>query len=165
MSEQGFFQSITRLALNNSVFAAFRKPGEIGASVIIQKKAELIPVKQVELLSNPGFLFAPFHEHGSYKATMGVWRYFHQIPYGCVYTRDNCVDKMEEKPVIERLVNGGIYVLDPTLVKRVPRKFFHMTELLEEAFAKKETVGFFDIGENWLDVGRPGQLVKARAGI
>lgn len=116
-------------------------------------------VTQVDLAA----MFA-FHADGGYVATMGVRRYVHEVPFGCVEIDDQRIVRLEEKPPIERLVNAGIYVLEPSLLARVPQQFFPVTSLFEDCLRNDERVGAFEIQDDWLDVGQRDQLRKARQG-
>jgi NDP-sugar pyrophosphorylase family protein len=70
---------------------------------------------------------------------------------------------IREKPSQTWLANAGIYVLEPGLVGRVPRDtFFPMPALLEECLDRGEAVGAFPIEEEWIDVGHPRELLRAR---
>ena len=104
-----------------------------------------------------------FHNRNDFYATMGVYAYFHQIPYGCVEVQDNRLTGLEEKPVLQKMVNAGIYVLSPQAVSAVPRNTcFPITTLFEEALKKNLLCGTFAIEKEWLDIGSPQQLRQAR---
>ncbi len=99
-----------------------------------------------------------FHVAGGYAATMAVRRYGHEVPFGCVEIKRRRIIRLEEKPLIERAINAGIYVLNPTLVRRIPRRFFPMTELFELCLARGEPVGAFEVEDEWLDIGQRDQI-------
>ena len=104
-----------------------------------------------------------FHTQKDFYATMGVYSYFHQVPYGCVEINENRLTSLEEKPVLEKVVNAGIYVLSPQAVLTVPKKtFFPITTLFEDAFSKNQQCGAFAIAKEWLDIGTSKQLKQAR---
>lgn len=106
-----------------------------------------------------------FHAAGKQRATMGVRRYFHTVPFGCVELDADVVRSFEEKPTISRLVNTGIYILDPELIQRIPKETqFHMPQLLDESLRRGETVRAFEIVDDWIDVGQRDQLRQAREG-
>ena len=66
---------------------------------------------------------------------------------------------------IARLVNAGIYVLDPDVVARVPRgQPFPITSLFADALGRGEAVGGFEIVDEWIDIGSREQLRAAREG-
>ena len=104
-----------------------------------------------------------FHSKNDFYATMGVYPYFHQVPYGCVEIQNNRLAGLEEKPVLEKMVNAGIYVLSPQAVSAIPKNiYFPITTLFEDALKKNLTCGAFVIEKEWLDIGGPQQLRQAR---
>lgn len=106
-----------------------------------------------------------FHATGGQRATVGVRRYSHTVPFGCVELDGERIVQMEEKPNLVRLVNAGIYVLDPALVERVaPDQELGMPTLLEQCIARDERVCAFEIQADWIDVGQRDQLRQAREG-
>jgi len=104
-----------------------------------------------------------FHTQNDFYATMGVYSYFHQVPFGCVEVQDNRLAGLEEKPVLEKMVNAGIYVLSPQAVSAIPKDtFFPITMLFKEALKKNLDCGTFVIEKEWLALGAPQQLRQAR---
>jgi dTDP-glucose pyrophosphorylase len=106
-----------------------------------------------------------FHQQGGYKITVAVEEYAHTVPFGCLEVDGDRVARLEEKPVLSRLINAGIYALSPEVLARVPRdKAFPITALIEQSVAVGDSVGAFRIKDDWLDVGRPDQLKQAQHG-
>jgi len=104
-----------------------------------------------------------FHTQNNFYATLGVYPYFHQVPYGCVEMKENKLASLEEKPVLEKMVNAGIYVLSPQAVSAIPKSTsFPITTLFEDALSKNLPCGAFTIEKEWLDIGSPQQLREAR---
>lgn len=104
-----------------------------------------------------------FHDQNDFFATMGVYSYFHQVPYGCVEIQNSRLAGLEEKPVLEKMVNAGIYILSAQAVSAIPKNtYFPMTMLFEEALEKNLVCGTFSIEKEWLDIGSPRQLLQAR---
>lgn len=103
-----------------------------------------------------------FHARGGYAATMAIRRYGHQVPFGCVEVKRGRIVRLEEKPILERAVNAGIYVLNPELLRLVPRRFYPITELFSACLAHKKPLGAFEIEEEWLDIGQREQLKPGR---
>ncbi len=107
-----------------------------------------------------------FHSKNAFYATMAVYPYFHHIPYGCVEIQDNRLTNLEEKPVLEKKVNAGIYVLSPQAVSAIPKgTSFPITTLFEDALKKNIICGAFAIEKEWLDIGSPQQLRQARGDL
>ena len=75
---------------------------------------------------------------------------------------DGVVSGIEEKPVINRYVNAGIYCMNKDLLGLIPENtYFDMPQLLEASMAKSHKVRAFPIHEYWLDVGHPETLRQA----
>jgi len=106
------------------------------------------------------------HRHESHAITVGAHEYAHSIPFGCLEVSGDLIVKLEEKPVLARLVNAGIYALSPTAIERVPQnQSFPITALIEKSIALGERVGVFRLTEDWIDVGQHSELNKARGKI
>jgi dTDP-glucose pyrophosphorylase len=106
-----------------------------------------------------------FHDRGRFKATVGLRPYQHRVPYGCVEVSDDRVTSFDEKPLVSRLINAGIYVLAPDLPARVPPGTeYPMPALIQECLAQGDPVGAFLIEDEWMDVGQGEQLKAAREG-
>jgi dTDP-glucose pyrophosphorylase/CBS domain-containing protein len=106
-----------------------------------------------------------FHETGKHIATLGVRQYRHTVPFGCVEAQDGRVAHFEEKPVLSRRINTGIYALNPELLERIPLdRDFPVTHLFEECLARNESVGCYEVEDDWIDVGQREQLKIAREG-
>jgi len=106
-----------------------------------------------------------FHAAGGFDATIGVRRYLHTIPFGCVDRNGDRVVQLDEKPTVEREVNTGMYALEPAIVVLVPPDTpTSMPELISAALDAGRPVGAFEIEDDWVDVGQREQLVRARSG-
>jgi dTDP-glucose pyrophosphorylase len=105
-----------------------------------------------------------FHDGGPYFATMGVKRYYHQVPFGCVELEGPRISHLEEKPILEKTINAGIYVLSPEVAARVPHQPYPITQLFEDCLRRREPIGAYEIEDDWIDVGRRDQLKAAQEG-
>jgi NDP-sugar pyrophosphorylase family protein len=104
-----------------------------------------------------------FHDAGNAVATVGVRKYFHTVPFGCVELDGDRLVRLDEKPTMTRLVNAGIYVLAPKLVTALPRNTATtVPDILGNAMNRSEEVRAFEIDDEWIDVGHREQLEKAR---
>ena len=63
---------------------------------------------------------------------------------------------IDEKPRHNLFVNTGLYIIDPSVIKLIPKnKYFDITELIKKVRSKKLKVGVFPIDEDsWIDVGQ-----------
>ena len=105
-----------------------------------------------------------FHQEGGHMVTIGVRRYLHLVPFGCVDVVDNVVRRFEEKPMLEQLTNAGIYVISPPALQKIPRSFFPITNLFQQCLDENQRVGAMEIDEDWLDVGQKEHLKQAQEG-
>ncbi len=105
-----------------------------------------------------------FHETGGYGLTVGVKEYPTQLPFGVVLTEQDRVVEFQEKPSDTRLINAGIYVINPSVVDMVPSESsFGMNELIEQVIPMEESpVGAFHIHEFWMDIGTAPDYQKAQ---
>jgi len=84
------------------------------------------------------------------------------VPYGVVETNEVMVQKITEKPVVNFLVNAGIYLLEPKIIEIIPAgQKLDMTDLIDISIAQGLRVVSFPIVEYWLDVGTPLDYERA----
>lgn len=103
-----------------------------------------------------------FHNALHSSATICVREFSTQVPYGVVEVADQVVQKIEEKPNVQRLVNAGIYVLNPKLLSQIPKDtYIDMPDLLNSMLKKDQVIGAFPIREYWADIGRVTDLDNA----
>ena len=106
-----------------------------------------------------------FHKGEGYVATLGTREYSHVVPFGCVKLESGQIVQFEEKPLLRRYINTGLYVIEPTLLERIPKQeAFPITNLFEDCIARQERLGAFEVEDEWIDVGRRDQLKMAREG-
>ena len=104
-----------------------------------------------------------FHTGGPQVATLGVRKYFHTVPFGCVDLDGDRIMGMVEKPCLVRSVNAGVYVLNPELAAAVPTgEAFGLPTLLEHCVERGQTVCAYEIEDDWIDVGQREQLREAQ---
>lgn len=103
-----------------------------------------------------------FHNKNNSSATLCVQEQEMIFPYGVVEVNGMSLRNFNEKPTYKHLVNTGIYVLNPSILKLIKNiKFIDMPDLLELAKLKNMTVNVYPIHEYWLDIGLPESLKKA----
>ncbi len=101
-------------------------------------------------------------EHGN-RITVGTRSYVHEVPFGVITVDNGQVTGMAEKPSLRQDVNAGIYVLDPVVCGRVPAGVpVTIPELIQDCLLRQEKVGHLPVDEEWMDVGRPADLQRAR---
>ena len=85
------------------------------------------------------------------------------VPFGVLLTDGPVVEAIEEKPTRRDLVNAGVYVMSGPVVEGLPAsRPTDMPDLIAQNLAHRKVVAF-PLHEDWLDLGRPDDLRKARA--
>jgi len=80
----------------------------------------------------------------------------YNIPYGiCEIENGGTIVNIKEKPEYDFLVNTGMYVINPKVLKYIPHAcFFNDTDLVEQVIKENKKVGIYPISENsWIDTG------------
>lgn len=145
-----------------------KKPLGTGGPLSLLPKAVKAPlvVMNGDLVTQADFgRMLDAHRRGGYELSVGVREYAHTIPYGCVDRKKDRIVRLVEKPRLMQEVNAGIYVLDPSLLRRVPRgKEYPITSLIEDCIERGKPVGAFFVDGDWIDVGHHDQLRQAKEG-
>jgi len=104
------------------------------------------------------------HKASGAIATVAVKEYHHEIPFGVVECSEGeRLIRVAEKPIATWLVNAGIYVIEPSLIERIPRAIsFPLTSLIQDCADRREAVGVWKVDADWQDIGRPSDLHTAR---
>ena len=107
------------------------------------------------------------HEQAGSVATVGAFPYTHEVPYGVLQVNDvGHIESIVEKPLRQELISGGIYVFNPSVLRKVPTDtFFPMTQVLTDCIDGGDKVSVWSLNEDWIDVGRPQDLAKARGQV
>lgn len=132
--------------------------GTGGALTLLpEKPADPLVVMNGDLLTNISITrLLQFHRSGGFAATMVLREHKVQVPFGVAEVEGVRVAKLLEKPSLKYRINTGIYVLDPSLIARIPQgKEFPITELFAGCIRGGEGVGAFQLQEEWHDIGLP----------
>lgn len=104
-----------------------------------------------------------YHVGSKAVLTVGVAEYHIQIPYGVVAVQDGQISELLEKPEQRIPINAGVYVVEASLLARIPRgTFYNMTDLINDCLRTGEKVVPYLIHEQWIDIGSPKDLERAR---
>ena len=96
-----------------------------------------------------------FHKQQNAMGTMATKLYEWQHPFGVVQTSRFEITEYQEKPLMQSLINAGIYVLDPSALKLMVRdEYCDMPELFTAIRNADQKTVAFPLYEGWIDVGR-----------
>ncbi|MDT8903840.1 nucleotidyltransferase family protein [Anaeroselena agilis] len=138
--------------------------GTAGAlSLITEPPGEPLLVMNGDLLTKVNFgHLLDFHKQHRACATMCVREYKLQVPYGVVQMDKHRLKGIIEKPVQQFFVSAGVYVLDPVVLKHIPKStLIDMPALFERLISKELETAVFPVREYWLDIGRIGDFERA----
>lgn len=105
-----------------------------------------------------------FHNRKKSTATMCVRTIEHQLNFGVVESgSDDVISDILEKPVYKYSFNMGIYVICPSVFKRVPVGVFYdmptfFLSLMESGYKTYS----YNTDEYWVDIGSVSDLEKAK---
>ena len=97
-----------------------------------------------------------YHKSNKNYITLVVSMKEIMIPYGvCLLKKDNTLDQINEKPKKRYLVNTGLYVVNPKVIKFIPsNRVFDFDELIQKVKKKRFKIGLFPIEDkSWKDIG------------
>lgn len=105
-----------------------------------------------------------FHQSAGARATMGVRQYTHSVPFGVVEkAADDRVERIVEKPELRVTVNAAVYCIDPDLIDQIPTGIMsHMPDLIQQCLDSGQPVMAWPITSDWIDVGTPADLARAK---
>ena len=79
------------------------------------------------------------------------------IPYGvCKTDGEGILKEILEKPKYDFLVNTGLYLMEPSILKFIPKEtYFDMTDLIKELKLNEFKIGVYPVSEkSWIDIGQ-----------
>ena len=89
-----------------------------------------------------------------------------QIPYGVINRENNDIKSIEEKPITEYLINGGIYCLNPEVIDYIPDdEYYEITDLINKCIYEGKKVGSYEIKNYWMDIGKIEDYYKANEDV
>lgn len=106
-----------------------------------------------------------YHRENKNELTVIGALQHYTIPYGTIEVEDGDILKeLKEKPEITFVINSGMYILEPHLLKEIPEsKFFHITDLISNIKTRGGKVGVFPVSEmSWLDIGDWKEFTKTQ---
>jgi dTDP-glucose pyrophosphorylase/CBS domain-containing protein len=132
-----------------------RPLGTAGALGLMEEPQEPVLVINGDILTRVNFrAMLAYHQEHEAVLTMAVRKYDLNVPYGVVEGDGAMVRAVVEKPLLNFLVNAGIYLLEPLAYRYIPNgQHFHMTDLIQRLLDEGHRVVSFPILEYWLDIG------------
>lgn len=104
-----------------------------------------------------------------YDAVLTVRHVENPSEYGVLEVQDDRVLRIIEKPKVPptHLANAGLYVFPISIfdaIHRTPlsvRKEYEITDSLQMLIDEGKDVGFLELSDKWMDIGKPWELLEA----
>jgi len=163
---EAYFGDGSNFGVNIEYIYEEKRMGTAGAlSLMREKLNEPFFVMNGDLLTNLNFeSMMKFHLDNKSVATMGVREYDFQVPYGVVNVDGIDIVNIQEKPILNFFVSGGVYILDPKVLDFIPdNEFYDMPTLFETLMDNGLKSVSYAIREYWLDIGRIEEYHKANS--
>lgn len=107
-----------------------------------------------------------FHIKQSAFGTMAVRAHEIKQPFGVVQTKGLEIIDIQEKPINRNYINAGVYALSQNALNLIRKnESLDMTTLFNRMIKNSKKIVAYPIHENWLDIGNPGDLLKAEKKI
>ena len=104
-----------------------------------------------------------FHKNNKADATICAAETEFKVPYGVIEIDGIHLNSFQEKPTYKKLINAGIYVLNPKLLSFInSRQYLDMPSLLDKAKLNKKAIIVYPLHEYWIDVGMPDKFDEAQ---
>jgi len=161
---QAYFGDGSAFGVSITYSAETEPLGTAGPLRLVEDLDEPFLVMNGDLLTDLEFgAFVRSHTDSGAPATVGVYRRDVTIDLGVVETDDaNRIVAYTEKPTHRFLVSMGVYVLDPSVLGRIPAGRFDLPDLVAALLADDRPVNSYKHDGYWLDIGRPDDYERAQ---
>lgn len=153
-----YFDQIEGKTFNVNFFEEDKPLGTAGSLRLLDDK-----LNQTFFVSNCDILIDEdygeiynYHKNNRNELTLVASLKNYDIQYGTVESGENGeLIALREKPNLNFMINCGLYILEPHLLKEIPSDtFFHITDLIEKIKLRNGKVGVFPVSEkSWTDIG------------
>ncbi len=104
------------------------------------------------------------HTTSGAVVTIGVRNYVHTVPFGVVdIDTDGQVTSIVEKPDLQTNINTAVYCINPETIALLPAgEPSTMPELVQLCLDAGKVVSAWPMASDWIDVGTPSDLARAK---
>jgi NDP-sugar pyrophosphorylase family protein len=95
-----------------------------------------------------------FHKESGGIATIALKRQGIPLEYGIAHVDGTRITSFQEKPIIQNLVNSGVYVFEPEIFKYISTGDDFAKDVFPKLLADKKKISGFVFDSYWLDIGR-----------
>jgi dTDP-glucose pyrophosphorylase len=104
-----------------------------------------------------------YHEKNNNDLTLCATRQQYKFPFGVINQNTKTLDFINEKPELNFLVNSGIYIIKPKILKLLKfNKYLDMNNFINFLKKNKKKIGIYLIYERFFDIGNKSQYNKVK---
>ena len=116
-----------------------------------------------DVLTNLDFTdLLKFHSNKKSDATMVLKSLQFKFPFGIPELVQDRIIAINEKPLKKFLINAGIYVFSPKIIKLLPKEKIDMTEFFEKLIKNKKNIFSYKMSNDWIDIGEKRDYYKLK---
>lgn len=141
-----------------------RRLGTMGSLALIDSFShDQVLMMNSDLLTNIDFDKLWQHHIGSGASlTMSTVPYSVAVPFAILRMEGERVVGLEEKPTFNHFANAGVYMIERTLIERIPKgEYLDAPDFIEQLIADGLKVGHYPIEGTWIDIGSPDDFRHA----
>lgn len=159
-----YLGSGSRLNININYIEEKKPLGTIGSLGLIKKISKNFIVINCDVVTNLNFLeLIKFHEESNSNVTIATNIVETQSNFGELKVKGNKVVSFDEKPIIKKYNNAGVYVFKKSVLKLINKnKKLDINTLINLLLKKRLSVNIFPLYENWSDIGIKSELKKIK---
>lgn len=146
-----------------------RPLGTAGALALFRARCPALTVPAIVMNGDLMVQFEPtalFNAHSRSGAAISIATrpYRHEVPFGVLdIGPDSRVKGIREKPTVSMDVSGGVYAVSPPALALVPDGApCSMPELIQYCLDHGEPIAAWSLPSDWIDVGTPADLARAK---
>ena len=144
-----------------------KKMGTAGSLSSLDTNVGSYLITNADLFTNCDYYsMLDYHLKGRCEITIASTIINYKLPFGLLETSKGTVKSVKEKPTKNYICNAGIYVLDHSAIKLIPKNlFFNMTDLIQKALDKSLLVKHFPLYETWEDFATVEDITLANKSV
>ena len=128
---------------------------DIHSPIIVSNSDVLIDINYSDLLD--------FHYKNNSEITLVTKINETRSSFGEVKIKNNRIIELIEKPILKKIVLTGVYVLNPSIIKKIKKNIkLDMTDLIISNIRARKKVFSYLISEDWIDIGNHQSLGYAK---
>ena len=133
-----------------------------GLSLLKKKISKNFIITNADTLSNISYKdLLSYHIANKSKATVGVKVMSSRENYGLVKLKGHNVVRFDEKPILHKFINCGVYAFSNSLLSTLNfNKNMDMITFLKKIKNNKNKIFAFPLYEGWLDLGNKKNIKK-----